>query len=196
MTASASPSSGGRRWLRAFITLFLLPTLIGAVVWMIGGRPLTYDLIRRAVAAKYSDVHGIGTAELARRVQRADRPVLLDARTGAEYGVSHLEGARRIDPSRPSLDALGGVPKSAAIVVYCSVGYRSAGVARWLTGQGFSNVRNLEGSLFRWVNEGRPVDQGGRRVARVHPYDRMWGLLLKPEYRADAGPVKGSFPAP
>ncbi len=122
--------------------------------------------------------------------------MLLDARTEAEYAVSHLRGARRIDPAHPALDPLSGVPKTAAIVVYCSVGYRSASVADWLMAQGFGNVRNLEGSLFRWANEGRPVYQGERRVTRVHPYDRTWGLLLEPVHRADAAPVQGSWPVP
>ena len=52
------------------------------------------------------------------------------------------------------------------IVVYCSVGYRSARVARWLGRQGFTNVRNLDGSLFAWANEGRPMEADGRPVQR------------------------------
>ncbi len=196
MTAPGARDPRGRGWLRLFLTLFVFPTLLGGIAWLIGGRPLTFDLIRRAVAARYPDLRGIGTAELAPRLDGAERPVLLDARTEAEYAVSHLRGARRIDPAHPALDPLSDVPKTAAIVVYCSVGYRSASVAGWLTEQGFRNVRNLEGGLFRWANEGRRMYQGERRVTQVHPYDRTWGLLLEPAHRANATPVKGSWPVP
>ena len=69
------------------------------------------------------------------------------------------------------------------MVVYCSVGYRSAELARKLTARGHANVANLEGSLFAWANEGRPVYAGTRLADRVHPYDAAWGSLLKPELR-------------
>ena len=37
---------------------------------------------------------------------------------------------------------------------------------------------NLEGSIFRWAGEGRPVYRDGVRVEQVHPYDDRWGALL------------------
>jgi hypothetical protein len=40
-------------------------------------------------------------------------------------------------------------------------------------------VQNLEGSIFRWANEGRPVYADGMQVDRVHPFDDSWGKLLK-----------------
>ena len=71
-------------------------------------------------------------------------------------------------------------------MVYCSVGVRSAGVARRLRAAGFAEVENLEGSVFRWANEGRPlVAAGGAATDVVHPYDAAWGRLLRPERRAD-----------
>lgn len=188
----------GRGWLRGFVAFFVAPTLLGGVVWLVGGRPLTFDLIRRAVAARFPDVRWIGTAEMA--AWRADagrpQPVLLDARTEAEYAVSHLEGARRIDPERPSLSGLGAIPRDTPVVVYCSVGYRSAEIARWLGARGYRAVQNLAGSIFRWANEGRPVYRGDQPVGVVHPYDRTWGLLLESRYRADVPPVEGRAVAP
>lgn len=64
------------------------------------------------------------------------------------------------------------------IVVYCSVGYRSSRLARQLRTRGVKNVFNLEGSLFKWANEGRPVYRGSERVQEVHPFDEDWGELL------------------
>jgi 3-mercaptopyruvate sulfurtransferase SseA len=81
-------------------------------------------------------------------------------------------------------------------VVYCSVGYRSARVAHWLGGQGYTNVRNLTGSIFQWANEGRPVFRDDRPTNEVHPYDQRWGLLLESRYRATVAEVKTPFAAP
>ena len=42
----------------------------------------------------------------------------------------------------------------------------------------YTNVRNLDGSIFQWANEGRPLVRGNQRVQDVHPYDENWGRLL------------------
>ena len=121
-------------------------------------------------------------------------PLLLDARSEAEFAVSHLPGAVRVDPdagveawraavaeARAAGDPSGEQP----VVVYCSVGVRSARVARALIESGVGDVRNVRGSLFRWAAEGRPMeDAAGRPATVVHPYDAVWGRLLPPERRA------------
>jgi hypothetical protein len=45
-------------------------------------------------------------------------------------------------------------------------------------------VQNLEGSIFQWANEHRPLVRDGQRETRVHPYNAVWGRLLAPEVRA------------
>ncbi len=38
---------------------------------------------------------------------------------------------------------------------------------------------NLEGSLFKWANEGRPmVNSEGVKTIHAHPYSVVWGRLL------------------
>ena len=45
-------------------------------------------------------------------------------------------------------------------------------------------VYNLEGSLFKWANEGRAmVDDKGEPTVYAHPYNTMFGKLLKSELR-------------
>jgi hypothetical protein len=79
-------------------------------------------------------------------------------------------------------------PLDLPIVTYCSVGYRSGAFAERLRSAGFTNVVNLEGSIFRWANEGRPLFRSARPVTEVHPYNRTWGLLLKEDRRAGVAP--------
>ena len=46
------------------------------------------------------------------------------------------------------------------------------------------NVYNLEGSLFKWANEKRPmVDQQGKKTIVCHPYSSIWGKFLDSDLR-------------
>jgi rhodanese-related sulfurtransferase len=151
-----------------------------------------WTLINAKIRSEFPDVKRITTAELAAWLDDAERPVpvLLDVRTRAEFEVSHLAHAEHVEPNAPASVIRHG--KDRPIVTYCSVGYRSGSFAKRLMDAGFTNVVNLEGSIFRWANEGRPVVRDGREVEKVHPYNRAWGLLLKKERRADVAPADRS----
>ena len=90
-------------------------------------------------------------------------------------------------PASPSKDkalkALQGVSSNHRIVLYCSVGHRSSDLAQFLMKKGYTEIYNLEGSIFAWANEGRPVYRGKEQVQVVHPYDKTWGRLLKESLR-------------
>ncbi len=190
----------GNRGLKIAIVLALLilPPLAIAVLLYTQGREMGLDLVRQVSARKFPSVEWISTGELAdwRQDSTRGQPLLLDARTAPEYQLSHLDGARRIDPIRPLLRHMEAFARDTPIVVYCSVGYRSARVARWLGRQGFTNVRNLEGSLFAWANEGRPMVSDGGPAREVHPYNEIWGRLLEPEVRSGAPPVTDPYSLP
>ena len=96
--------------------------------------------------------------------------------------MSHLRDARHLNASNPDIEALA-IPPGATVVVYCSIGYRSATIIEKLGRAGIQNVYNLEGGLFDWANQGRPVYRGGQRVDEVHPFNRIWGLLLRKNLR-------------
>ena len=104
--------------------------------------------------------------------------VLLDARSKEEFNTSHLQHAVHAEDVQTALNALRGRDEKRIVVVYCSVGYRSSRLANRLRALGVKDVFNLEGSLFKWANEGRPVYRGSQRVRQVHPYDEDWGELL------------------
>jgi rhodanese-related sulfurtransferase len=111
--------------------------------------------------------------------------VLLDVRSPEEQKVSQLRGAQRVDAEQPDLDSLA-IPEDAKVVVYCSIGYRSAALMGALKRAGVEHVYNLEGGLFDWANQGRPIYRGEERVDEVHPFNRIWGLLLSPDLRAES----------
>jgi len=106
--------------------------------------------------------------------------VLLDAREAEEFAVSRLAGARYAGYDHFDLNMLGDLDRNQTVVVYCSVGYRSEKIAEKLLEAGFSQVYNLYGGIFEWVNAGKPVvDASGKPTDRVHAYNRTWGLFLQ-----------------
>ena len=142
-------------------------------------QPLDWNAVETMIAAEFPDAPGIGTAELAAALAAgAADVVVLDARAAEEFAVSHLPGARLVGADAGLAGRLAAAAPDARVVVYCSVGYRSAALVDRLREQGHANAVNLEGSIFRWAGEGRPVHRDGVRVEQVHPYDDRWGALL------------------
>ena len=132
--------------------------------------------------------------------------LLLDTRTAAEFGVSRLPGAVHLDPDsddatvRRTLTshlppaATAGDEQRTTIACYCSVGYRSSVTAQRLNALRAADAAepplpsfeavNIEGSIFKWANEGRPVERDGQPVRQVHPYNGVWGKFLDAPLRA------------
>jgi rhodanese-related sulfurtransferase len=165
----------------------LMTGLIVVVLALLGMRSINCFLLQHSLRNRFPAVEWITTQELADWLTDKNRrlPVVVDVRTQAEWEVSHLAAARHVIPGLPPEAALPGVPKDAAVVTYCAVGYRSAELATRLRAAGFTHVQNLEGSIFQWANEHRPlVRDDGAPVTRVHPYSAFWGRLLKDETRA------------
>lgn len=153
---------------------------IGCAVELL--RPSNLNNVEAAIRREFPEVKQVSTAQLSAWLndQSYPSPLLLDVRTPDEYAVSHLRDACRVGPAAKHADVLATVPKDRLIVAYCSTGYRSSAFVRRLQKAGFTNVYNLEGSIFRWANEGRPVFRAGQQVYEVHPYNGTWGRLLDP----------------
>ncbi|MGI8481793.1 MAG: rhodanese-like domain-containing protein [Chthoniobacterales bacterium] len=164
----------------------LMTGVIAAGLALLGMRDIEWGLLKRSLRKAFPSVRWISTTELAQELANKNRrhPILLDVRTEAEWETSHLPDARRVEPKTWPEDVLAGTSKDAPIVTYCAVGYRSGDLAKQLSDAGYRNVRNLEGSIFQWANEHRPLVRGDERVTRVHPYNSWWGRLLEDDVRA------------
>jgi rhodanese-related sulfurtransferase len=165
-------------------------------LWLLS--PLVLPLVAQAadpaslrswISLRYPGVAWVDTHELARWLEGESPPILLDARSEEEFAVSHLSGARRVDPEATA-EELPELAAGARAVVYCSVGYRSAAIARRLRKAGHRDVYNLEGGIFAWANEGRELRRGDARVRVVHPYTARWGRYLDPRLHATSGTAK------
>jgi len=172
---------------RRLITLAAGTAAIALPALLVCAGPLGWSAVKTLVKAKFSDVDHIEPAELAKWQAAGRKPLLLDVRAPEEFDVSHLAGARRVDPGAGAT-AIAGVPKDQLIVTYCSVGYRSGAFAERLVAAGYTNVHNLLGSIFQWANEGRPLVNRDGPATTVHPYDKTWGKLLDAKRRAKTAP--------
>lgn len=98
--------------------------------------------------------------ELKARLERNERPVLLDVRQDWETRLCRLENSVHIPIEEIELRTDELDPED-DIVVYCHQGVRSAAVAHYLREQhGFKNVKNLAGGLDLWA---RTIDPTMRR---------------------------------
>jgi rhodanese-related sulfurtransferase len=173
---------------RIILACSIISVMVGAVsAILMSKRRLPNDLgeLKAKIRAKYPAVPQMQPAELAQKlVQPQDTPLLLDVRSEAEFKVSHLPNARRVEDADEALKLVEHENKQRPIVAYCSVGYRSSAAVKALREAGFINASNLEGSIFEWANQDRPLERDGAPANQVHPYDEEWGKFLKPERRA------------
>jgi rhodanese-related sulfurtransferase len=143
-------------------------------------RPGNWDRTIKDIRSKFPTVKHISTEELQTwlNAEGTARPVLIDRREREEYDVSHLPGAFPANDVEEAVKIIEKEGKDMPIVVYCSVGYRSSVLARQLGKEGHTNIYNLEGSIFKWANEGRPLYRGDRQVHVVHPFNSQWRNFL------------------
>ncbi len=140
-----------------------------------------------SVKLKFSDVPHVETDGVLKSLNsKTDpSPQIIDAREPAEYAVGHIAGAINVPPSTADPDLLAAIDATRPVIVYCSVGYRSAILIRRLQAAGRRNATNYAGSIFAWANAGHPLQSANGATTTVHPYDKTWGKYLVPDKRAE-----------
>lgn len=105
--------------------------------------------------------------------------LVLDTRKKEEYRISHIRKAVWAGEVVDSAFAKAYPNKSQPIVVYCSVGIRSEDFGQRLQELGYTNVKNLYGSIFAWKDKGYPVyNQYEKMTDSVHVFSQQWGKYL------------------
>lgn len=79
----------------------------------------------------------------------ADDYLLLDVRTGPEFGQSHIPGAINIPYDTLPTTLPEGTAKDKTIIVYCRSGNRSGTARRILNKAGYTAVHDF-GGISRW----------------------------------------------
>ncbi|XP_071180530.1 uncharacterized protein [Mytilus edulis] len=154
------------------------------------------------ISKKFSKAANISTHTLSdwmKNEGEAQKLVLLDCRQEEEFVVSRIPGAVRVDYENEAESILEKIQdvqtdKSVRIVCYCAAGYRSSLIVEKLqdhfktlgmcTCTSISMMYNLEGSIFKWANEGRTmVDVYNKGTPFAHPYNAVFGKLLESHLR-------------
>jgi rhodanese-related sulfurtransferase len=164
-----------------WLGLFMLSPFAGCQVP--DQRPkLTNDALDRKLTTMLRfSVPLIGVDSLASQLASKEPVIVLDTREPKEYEVSHIPGAIHLGYDQWDPSVLDGIAKDAKVVLYCSVGYRSDKMGKKLREKGFTNVHNLYGSIFEWINQGHSLENAeGRSTRKVHTYNEKWSRWVDP----------------
>jgi rhodanese-related sulfurtransferase len=91
---------------------------------------------------------------------------LLDVREPDEWDAGHAPDAHHM-PMMEIPARMAEVPTDTDVVVVCRSGARSGQVVSYLIGNGWDNVRNLDGGMQSWAAVGRDVISENGQPARV-----------------------------
>lgn len=122
--------------------------------------------------------HNVNEISVAEIPKNTSNTIFLDTREKEEYNISHIKNAIWVGYDNQDLSKLS-FPKSTKIIAYCSVGYRSEKTTQRLNNLGYTNVSNLYGGLFEWVNQDHPIYSTSKvETKKVHAYSYSWGKWL------------------
>ena len=77
--------------------------------------------------------------------------VLVDVRTGYEWGLCHIKGAKHI-PLNELPERISELPKDKEIVTYCHHGHRSLHAAMYLSKLGYK-AKSMDGGIDVWSQD-------------------------------------------
>ena len=95
-----------------------------------------------------------------------DDAYLLDVREPDEWTAGHAPGAHHV-PMMEIPARMAEVPTDVEVVVVCRAGGRSGQVVSYLMGNGWDNVRNLDGGMQSWAAIGRDMVSEDGQPAHV-----------------------------
>jgi len=95
---------------------------------------------------------GISSCEVKSKLDKGEKPFLLDARGPDEYEVMRLGIGETLIPIDALRNRLNEIPedKDREIICYCKIALRGYEAARVLEGNGYKNVKVMEGGIMAW----------------------------------------------
>ncbi|HEX2860492.1 MAG TPA: rhodanese-like domain-containing protein, partial [Lacunisphaera sp.] len=110
------------------------------------------------------------------RMQRGEKPHLLDVRTPAEHAEIHVPGVHlapleRLDAA--TLTGVNGCAKDQPLYIFCGSGGRAKQAAEKLRKSGYEQCHVVEGGTMAWAEAGLPVNRGTRKIISLERQVRI-----------------------
>lgn len=159
-------------------TVLVTVVLVGlfGLKWI---RVLTASNYNQMLKALYSETVPFIYPNQEHQIKDLRPYVILDTRSPEEYAISSLPNALWVGYPNMDKNVIDALSKDQAILVYCSVGYRSERIGEQLLELGFTDVHNLYGGIFEWINQGHGVMNSKHHwVDSVHGYAPSWGRWI------------------
>lgn len=102
-------------------------------------------------ADEENDVPTITVSQLKERIDKGDKPFILDVREPFEHEIANIDGT--LIPLGDLQERLGELDANQEMIVHCKMGGRSAKAVELLQQHGFKYVKNLEGGINAWREE-------------------------------------------
>lgn len=95
-------------------------------------------------------------------IHEADVQVF-DVRTAEEYNSGHISSSLQADftNKKEFEDRVQYLNKQKPVYIYCLSGGRSSAAAKWMRGNGFREVIEMEGGIRAWKQAKKPLEGGG-----------------------------------
>jgi phage shock protein E len=127
----------------------------------VAGMIVLVTLLLGALAASNScagEPKNISSTQAKALLAKDSKILLLDVRTPEEYGQAHLRGALLI-PLSDLGKRVQEIPHNRPLLVYCSVGARSASAAGFLAAHGYGEIYQISDGLVGWYKNGFPIEK-------------------------------------
>ena len=137
------------------------------------------------IRRQFPNTPNIDTNTALELTKENDNVLLLDVRRPDEFGISRIPGAKNVHfrcSDEELKEALNETNENTKIVSYCSLGYRSAIITNRIREMSekdsnvkvrTDNVFNLEGSIFKWANENKPLTDSANETTRYDFYVKL-----------------------
>jgi len=90
--------------------------------------------------------------ELKKKLERGEKPVMVDVREDEEVALGMIPGAIHI-PLGQLPERYAEIPEAEEIILICKGGVRSAMACDYLASLGFRGLKNLVGGMVMWEQE-------------------------------------------
>lgn len=104
--------------------------------------------------------------DVAQKIEKGEKFILLDVRTPEEYEEVHLAGAlllpvQELSQQSLALLGLGESAKDKEIIIYCRSGARSKTAYDIMKSLGYTNIKSVAGGIIHWEEDNYPFTETG-----------------------------------